>query len=129
MMGFEGLGYLHLVAAAVLGGFIILDRLAFRRFLAAHSENATAFYKALRPWLGLAALALILSGGSMLYAHPELLFSWMMVAKLLASFLLLGMFFYCPYFSAKAGSWGRFGYRLGVLALVLLVFYLGRGII
>ena len=127
-MGYDAIGFLHFVAAVSFGGFILLDRLAFRRFAASLEGGSDGFYRALRPWLMLIALVLILSGGTLLGLRPESIFSLTMIVKLTGAVVLLALFFYCPVFAAKAGAVKRFAYRLLVLLLLLAVLYLGRSI-
>ena len=129
MMGFETVGFLHFVAAVGFGGFILLDRLAFRRFASSIEGGANGFYRALRPWLLLLALVLIVSGTVLLVMRPELLMSFGILLKVIGGLALIGLFFYCPLYAKRAGRWRRFAYRQVVLGLLLLVLFLGRGVI
>lgn len=115
---------LHFVAVLFFAGFILLDRVLFRKYFAGNETSANNFYKMSRKIMVLSAVLLILSGGVMLAIKPALLEAPLFLLKLCLAFMVMGLFFYCPYFSKRAGERARTLYRhtvtAGLLALLVI---------
>lgn len=117
--------FVHLIAISVFTGYIILDRLIFRRFFEETAINPLDFYKKSFPVLLFFVIAVITSGIWMTYKNQALLNSDIFIAKIALAFLLFVMFFGCGVFIKNFKKPARIAYRFFVLVLLFIVFYLG----
>lgn len=117
--------FIHLIGISVFTGYIILDRLIFRRFLKEGALNPLDFYKKSLPILLFFTIAIIASGALMIYKNQNLLNSDIFIAKITLATLLFVMFFGCGIFIKNFKKPARIAYRFFVLVLLFIVFYLG----
>ena len=102
---------IHLIAALVFGGFILVDRLILRRSY--DQARLLPIYKTATLPLALAAVTLIASGCVLYYDAP--------IVRLKAALaaLTIALFFLCPIANRYLGKTARFFYRLIVTILLV----------
>jgi len=116
----------HYVAILLFGGYILLDRLLFRRYFAAEGEEAVRFYRLSGKLLAPAVAVAVVTGGLLTLLQPARLEHPFFMFKLLLVILLIGMFFYCPRFSRGHGERARRVYRAVVVVLLMCVLALSK---
>jgi hypothetical protein len=111
---------LHLLAAIMLGGFILTDRFILRRAFA-QKELKILYRNALAP-TAIAAAILIISGLYMIQNTS--------IHYLKASFGLItvALFFLCPIINAAIGKKARFIYRAITLAMLIATVCIAKSI-
>lgn len=120
-MAYEILLGLHGVAILLFGGYILLDRLLFRPFLAETAQNAGIFYRMSRRVLIPIVSVLVVSGLLMVVLESGRITEPLFILKLILALLLIALFFYCPRFSREHGEGARRLYRAVVVILLLTV--------
>lgn len=125
-MTYTALLMFHYVAVLLFGGFILLDRLFFRRYLASKAEDTSRFYRLSRSVLVPAVSVIVLTGIIMTGIENERLGNPLFILKLLLALVVIGMFFYCPVFSGRYGEGARRLYRAFVVLLLLTVVVLSK---
>ena len=110
---------IHIIFTMIFAGFILLDRLFIRNFLKNHKNLSIEFYNfALFPLL--VSLFFIISSGIWLFFMLNISFSMVFIFKIISAFLLIILFFLCPYVLKKLHTnRAKSVYRLVVLLLVI----------
>ncbi|MDR0665609.1 MAG: hypothetical protein LBF86_08850 [Helicobacteraceae bacterium] len=110
----------HLLAAFVLGGFILTDSLVIRRSF--NSETLKPLYKKTIAPTAIAALVLIGAGAALMQNAP--------IYYIKAAFGLttIALFFFCPLFNARFGKKARRLYRLLTFVFLITTIALGKSI-
>jgi len=121
-MGHNFILFFHLLGVSVFGGFIILDRLVFRKFFEERAIDSALFYIKSFRILVFSAILIIFSGAAIIYSKPHLLNQDIFILKLFLAFLLFTLFFNCPLFLKNMGKPARNIYRFFVLVLLINVF-------
>ncbi|GHV07278.1 hypothetical protein AGMMS50229_13770 [Campylobacterota bacterium] len=108
---------IHLIAALVFGGFILVDRLILRR--SCDQAQLLPIYKTALIPLAIAAALLIASGCFLYYDAP--------IVRLKAALAIstIALFFFCPIANRRLGRAARFFYRLIVTISLLATVLIG----
>jgi len=113
---------IHFISAVLFIGFILWDRLLFRRFFT--FKEATSFYLKARIMLFGAILGAVISGVGLLFWYS---LSPLVILKICLAIGLILLFMFCPISMKNLSSvHGRTIYRMVVLLIALSVLIIGK---